>query len=365
MAGRLHRGAWTIYDRSSAFFDRKPAIVQHEPPVPPPDLMSELLLDMRLRGVQYRRIEITPPFGLSFGTEPGRAHFHFVAAGTVFLRDAAGDVHPVSPGTAVLLPHGGAHQLLSAQDLPARELSARDIGSFPAVPVCDGVCDISACAGNPGCPANAVVFSSCMQFELGSMQSLIGLMPAVMLVGTLPDRHPEILAILRAMESEVSGRRVGFAGILARLADVVAAIIVRGWVECGCSGASGLVDALRDPRLARAIAALHRDPGRAWTVAALAAEAGCSRSIFADRFQALTGMPPLRYVAELRMRLAARWIGEDGLPIDTVAGSLGYASQAAFSRAFKRVTGQPPGAARLPSAGSGHRVRRAAGEAGA
>ena len=71
---------------------------------PEPDLMTELLLDMRLRGVQYRRIEITPPFGLSFGTEPGRAHFHFVAAGTVFLRDATGDVHAVSPGTAVLLP---------------------------------------------------------------------------------------------------------------------------------------------------------------------------------------------------------------------------------------------------------------------
>ena len=318
-----------------------------EPLFPEPDLMSELLLDMRFRGVQYRRIEITPPFGLSFGTEPGRAHFHFVAAGTVFLRDAAGDVHAVSPGTAILLPNGGAHQVLSAEDL-----SARDIASFPAVPVCDGLCDISACAGDRGCPDNAIIFSSCMRFELGGMQSLVRLMPPVMLVGTLTDRHPEILAILKAMEAEVCGRRVGFAGILARLADVVAAVIVRSWVECGCSGGSGLVDALRDPRLARAIAAMHREPGRAWTVAALATEAGCSRSVFAERFQALTGLPPLRYVAELRMRLASQWIGQDGVAIDTVAGSLGYASQAAFSRAFKRVTGHPPGAARLPSGGT-------------
>lgn len=315
-----------------------------ESQVPPPDLMSELLLDMRLRGVRHRRIEITPPFGLGFGTEPGRAHFHFVAAGTVVLRDAAGEVHDLPAGTAVLLPSGGAHQVLSAEDL-----STRDIGSFASVPVCDGLCDVSACAGDRGCPDNAIVFSSCMQFELGAMQGLIRLMPSVMLVGTLPDRHPEILAILKAMESEVCGRRVGFAGILARLADVVAAIIVRSWVECGCNGASGVVDALRDPRLARAIAALHRDPGRAWTVAALATEAGCSRSVFAERFQTLTGTPPLRYVAELRMRLAAQWIAQDRMAIDTVAGSLGYASQAAFSRAFKRVTGHPPGAARLPS----------------
>lgn len=329
-------------------------------PIPPQDLMSELLLDMRFRGVQYRRIEMTPPFGLGFGDEPGGAHFHFVAAGHAVLRDAAGDVHAMPPGTAILLPHGGPHQVLSGEGL-----SARDIGSFPAVPVCDGLSDISACGGDPGCPANAILFSSRMQFELGGMQGLVRLMPSVMLVGTLADRHPEILPILKAMESEVCGRRVGFAGILARLADVVAAIILRGWVECGCSGASGLVDALRDPRLARAIAALHRDPGRAWTVAALASEAGCSRSIFAERFQLLTGMPPLRYVAELRMRLAARWIGEDGMPIDAVAGQLGYASQAAFSRAFKRVTGQPPGAARPSSARSGSSRPRAGREAGA
>ena len=330
-------------------------MAQAQPVFPPPDLMSELLLDMRLRGVRYRRIEITPPFGLSFGTEPGRAQFHFVAAGTVFLRDARGDIHDLLPGTAIFLPHGGAHQVLSAADLPAR-----DIGSFEAVPVCESLCDISACAGEPGCPDNAIIFSSCMDFELGGMQSLVRLMPAVMLVGTLPERHPEILAILKAMESEVCGRRVGFAGILARLADVVSAIIVRGWVECGCSGASGLVDALRDPRLARSIAALHRDPGRNWTVATLAAEAGCSRSVFAERFQGLTGMPPLRYVAELRMRLASQWIGNDRMPIEIVAGSLGYASQAAFSRAFKRVTGRSPGVVRFASGAANARAPQGA-----
>ena len=336
--------------RPSLLIDR-PAMSQSQPLIPPLDLMSELLLDMRLRGVHYRRIAVTPPFGLGFGTEPGRARFHFVAAGSVILRDENDDTHALAPGTAVFLPHGGPHQLLSAEDLPVR-----DIASFEAVPVCGDLCDVSACAGEPGCPDNAIIFSSSMEFELGAMQSLVRLMPAVMLVGTLPERHPEIMAILRAMESEVSGRRVGFAGVLARLADVVSAIIVRGWVECGCSGASGVVDALRDPRLARAIAALHRDPGRLWSVAGLAGEAGLSRSAFAERFQSLTGMSPLRYVAELRMRLASQWIGSERMPIETVAGSLGYASQAAFSRAFKRITGHPPGAIRVASGAGTMRV---------
>jgi AraC-like DNA-binding protein len=322
--------------------------------MPSSDLMSELLLGMRLHGVQYRRIELTPPFGLSFGTEPGRAQFHFVATGSVVLRDASGS-HELAPGTAVFLPQGGAHQLLSSPDV-----RARDISSYEAEPVCENLCSVSACAGEPGCPDNVLVFSSCMAFELGSMQSLIRLMPAVMLVGTLPDRHPEIPAILKAMEAEVCGRRVGFAGILARLADVVSAIIVRNWVECGCSGASGLVDALRDPRLAQAIAALHREPGRNWTVASLAAEAGCSRSVFAERFQSLTGVPPVHYVAELRMRLASQWIGTDRMPIEAVANALGYASQAAFARAFKRVTGHPPGAVRIQGTARRRRTLSAA-----
>jgi AraC-like DNA-binding protein len=148
------------------------------------------------------------------------------------------------------------------------------------------------------------------------------------------------------MEREVSAARIGYSGILARLADVVAAMIVRGWVECACGNASGLVAALRDTRLAGALLALHQQPGRDWSVAELAAHCHTSRSVFAERFQATLGIPPLRYVTELRMRLASQWLTLERLPIEEVALRLGYTSQAAFSRAFKRITGQPPGASR-------------------
>ncbi|MBP0574551.1 cupin domain-containing protein, partial [Mycobacterium tuberculosis] len=90
-------------------------------------------------------------------------------------------------------------------------------------------------------------------------------MPEILFAGTLLERYPEILPMLQAMEREARDARAGFAGILARLADVVSAFIVRAWVECGCGDASGWIAALRDPRLGRVIAALHRDPGRDWT----------------------------------------------------------------------------------------------------
>lgn len=314
----------------------------------PADLVSELLMGMRLVGLDYRRIEMTPPFGLRFGTAEedtpdGRARFHFIAQGPVFLRDGEA-VHAMNSGDAVLLPRGGAHDLVSGP-----ELAGRDVTAFKASPLCPSVSAIKSCPDDV-CPSrNVLVFSGRMAFDLGGMHPLIALMPEVMLVGTLLDRYPEILPMLEAMEREARGDRAGFAGILARLADVVAAFIVRAWVECGCGEASGWIAALRDPRLGRVIAAIHRDPGRSWSVAELATEMGSSRSVFAERFLAMTGMTPVRYLTELRMRLAAQWIGRDRMPIETAAQRLGYGSQAAFSRAFKRVTGQAPGAARPQS----------------
>jgi AraC-like DNA-binding protein len=185
-----------------------------------------------------------------------------------------------------------------------------------------------------------------MEFELGSIHGLGKLMPGLMLIDADGQRYPGLVPILSTMEREASAARVGFAGILARLADVVAAMIVRGWVECACGNASGLVAALRDPRLAGALLALHQQPGRDWTVAQLAAQCNTSRSAFADRFQVTIGMTPLRYVTELRMRLASQWLTLERLPIEEVAQRLGYTSQAAFSRAFKRITGKTPGFSR-------------------
>jgi AraC-like DNA-binding protein len=306
-----------------------------------PDLMSEMLMGMRLNGVDYRRIQITPPFGIRFGALPGRAQFHFVAQGPVYLRGPDGSVQTMNRGDAVLLPRGGLHDLVSDPDLPGRDVTDFKLDSLCRTVTGIRECDVNACRSG-----DAVFFSACMEFDLGAMHPLVALMPQALFAGTLFERYPEVLPILEAMNRETMTERAGYAGILARLADIVAASIVRAWVECGCGGASGWVEALRDPRLGRVIVALHRDPGRDWTLAALAAEMGASRSVFAERFHAVTGITPVRYLTEMRMRLAAEWIGRDGMHVETAAHRLGYGSLAAFSRAFKRVVGHPPGALR-------------------
>ncbi|MCQ4258128.1 AraC family transcriptional regulator [Stutzerimonas stutzeri] len=304
------------------------------------DLISELLTGMRLRGVQYRRIQTGPSFGLGFGDRPKHAHFYYLAVGTAYLREGGGAVHVLSAGSAVFMPQGTKHQLLSDT-----QVTSQQIDSFEAVPLGEAVSGVDTCPSTHPTPS-AVLFYGCMEFDLGGMQGLGKLMPGVMVADTEGRRYDGLLPILDAMKREICAGRIGFAGILARLAEVAAAMIVRGWIECGCENASGLVAALRDPRLARAILALHRHPGKEWTVAQLAEQSYVSRSVFAQRFQATIGVPPLRYATELRMRLASQWLSQEKLPIDTVAHRLGYASQAAFSRAFKRITGQSPGAIR-------------------
>ncbi|WP_051609136.1 AraC family transcriptional regulator [Fodinicurvata fenggangensis] len=316
-----------MFDRNS---ENRGRVAEHDP-------VSELLMGMRLRGASYGKLCFDPPFGIRFPAS-AEARFHFIAAGTVHLQIREGKTHTLACGDAVLLPRGEAHSLVSEPGVPALP-----VDSFETTPLCGDVCALGKSSEETCLSKQVLIFTGRMEFDLDTLHPLIGLMPLVMSVSELLDRQPEILPLLEAMEREMTAERAGYAGILARLADVVAASIVRGWVECGCGDATGWIEALRNPRLGRVIAALHRDPGRNWTVGELASEMGSSRSVFAERFTAATGTTPLRYLAALRMRLAAQWIRRDDMAIDAVAKRLGYGSQAAFARAFKRIMGYPPG----------------------
>jgi len=134
--------------------------------------------------------------------------------------------------------------------------------------------------------------------------------------------------------------------VLARLADVVAASIIRAWVECACSDATGWIAAVRCPQIGKVLAAIHAEPERDWRVPVLADLMGASRSSFAQAFTRTVGEPPAKYVGKVRMFLARRWITQEGMRISAAAYRLGYDSEASFSRAFKRILGQPPSVAR-------------------
>lgn len=307
------------------------------------DAVSEVLLGMRLRGARYWRLCLTPPFGVKFQVHDG-ARFHFVGQGEAILLLPGIAPRLMRAGDAVLIPRGHPHQLLSGLRAAAREFD-----SFTPEPLCPAFAEIKDCDGQ-GCRSrDTMILTGAMELDLVTMHPLVAVMPEAMSVGALLDRHPEMHAILSAMETEMAQDRPGSVGVLARLADVISALIVRGWVECGCDSASGVITALRDPRLARVLVALHKDPGHDWDVARMADLMGTSRSVFSERFSEVVGISPLRYVTDLRMRIAAQWLEQEGSSVADVAFRLGYGSQAAFTRAFKRVIGVSPGAQRRRS----------------
>jgi AraC-like DNA-binding protein len=133
--------------------------------------------------------------------------------------------------------------------------------------------------------------------------------------------------------------------VITRLADIVVIQALRAWIEADPGARSGWLGALRDPLIGRAIALVHADPARPWTVEGLARELAMSRSAFAARFTELVGEPAMQYVTTWRMHVALTEL-QGGATVGGLADRLGYRSEAAFARAFKRVIGTPPGAVR-------------------
>ncbi|GGA38520.1 AraC family transcriptional regulator [Pelagibacterium lentulum] len=297
-------------------------------------------MGMRLRGASYSKLLFSPPFGVSFPPSEG-AQFHFVASGQAILKLADSAPAPISSGDAILLPGGREHAIVSNANVRARPLE-----SFLTVALCEDICTLDAHDAEVCRSKDVLIFTARMDFEMASLHPLIELMPDVLRVSSLVDRQPEIRPLLEAMDREMQSERAGTASILARLADVLAALVVRGWIECDCGDATGWVSALRDERLGRVLSAVHRDPGHNWTLSEMAGLMGSSRSVFAERFAVATGYTPLRYVTAVRMRLAMQWIVRDRMPIELAARRLGYQSHAAFSRAYKRFAGHAPGQAR-------------------
>jgi AraC-like DNA-binding protein len=184
-------------------------------------------------------------------------------------------------------------------------------------------------------------------------------MPEVLHVRGGGSQDPSLPSLLDAMAAELTEQRVGAATVMARLADTVIARLVRAWAESRRDATTGWLAAIHDPQIGRALAAFHRSPHKAWSVVSMAAAARQSRSLFSERFTAVLGMPPARYVTRWRMHLAGNWLRRDHVTIAEVATRLGYESEPSFSRAFKRFMGASPAAYRRGRSGDPPRTARA------
>jgi len=307
-------------------------------PWAPADPLGEALHFLRMNGAYYCRSELSEPWGLTLPPMPGYVWFHALTTGRALLETANGEVTPLRPGDFSLVPHGEGHALRSEPGT-----AAPGVLELPLESVSDRY-DILRHGGG-GAPATMIC--GAVRFDHPAGTNVIEVLPPVIHIEPSGSAQLESMqGTLRLMAAEARELRPGGEAVITRLADILVVQAIRSWLETDPAARTGWLGALQDRQIGRAIALIHREPQRSWTVASLARELAMSRSAFAARFTDLVGEPVMQYLARWRMQLAVVALRDDGATVAELASRLGYGSEAAFARAFKRVVGIPPGAVR-------------------
>lgn len=308
------------------------------------DPLGEALHFLRMSGVSYHRCDFTAPWGLLLPLAEGCAIFHLVVSGTAILRE--GEMTQwLETGDLVLVPHGHGHALLDNPASPAAHLEELE---------CEHQNERYALLRQGGGGALTQLVCVIVRFDHPAARQLINQLPKIIHVKAANSHELEWLdATVRFIGSEARTLRPGGDTVLTRLADILIVQTIRWWIEHQPALQPGWLAALRDPRIGRAITLIHREPSRPWTVGALAAEVAMSRSSFADHFTQMVGEPAMHFVARWRMYTALTILQQESMDIGELATRLGYTSEAAFNRTFKRVIGVTPGVARKSAATAG------------
>jgi AraC-like DNA-binding protein len=321
---------------------------------PPPDPLGEALHVLRMDGAFYCRSELTAPWGMTLDPMPGYVWFHVVTRGAVLLEVAGEDGRWLHPGDVALVPHGSGHVLRSEPGAEAPGVMELEL-EHPS--------DRYEIIRHGGGGAPTTLICGAMRFDHPAARNLVQILPrTIHIEASAGPRAAWMHGVFTLMAAEAREFGPGGEAVITRLADVLVIQAIRAWIETAPAARSGWLGALQDRQIGRALALIHRDPARAWTVDSLAGELALSRSAFAARFTALVDEPAMQYVTRWRMQLAQSALETEAASVGELAGRFGYRSEAAFARAFKRVIGVPPGAvrrgARMPAsiAGLGSRA---------
>jgi AraC-like DNA-binding protein len=307
------------------------------------DVLDSVLRELRFESTAYRSLRLGAPFRVSFA-EPGLRGVHVVVQGRCEVSVNGGRPLTLGTGDLLLFPRGDPHVLSSSGG-----------GAGPAQ---SGVALATAAApgdevrgGGPG--VETLILCGAFLVTRHDHPALNGL-PRVVHVAASSAGQRWLAPYVAALTAEVQQGGPGSGVVTARLSDALVARALRFQMDVVAE--PGLLRGLTDPYVAAALAALHDDLARSWTVASLAATAGLSRAAFAARFRERVGTAPAGYLVGLRMARASLLLRDERATLAAVAAQVGYGSEAAFSAAFKRYTGRAPGAYRrcaLPTRDAG------------
>jgi AraC-like DNA-binding protein len=329
------------------------------------DVLSDVLRVIRLSGAIFFSAEFRAPYAVAeppppplaarlFPTAECLALFHVLAQGDCWIApDGEAPLH-MEQGDVIIFPHSHPHVVTSRLGTAPTPLD----GVLPAAGA-DGILRMTHGGGGAATRFVCGYLHCDQRFNplIGALPTLLwvhrrqdittleatGHGPGRMAVVLPPDAGAWLTTTLGYLLAEVAAGQPGGRAVLARLAELLYVEVLRRYAHHLPVGQTGWLAGLNDPQVGRALRLLHQDPAHAWTVATVARAAGVSRSSLALRFTELIGESPMHYLTAWRMHLARQLLQEHRLTIPEVAAQVGYNSEAAFNRAFKRAAGAPPG----------------------
>jgi AraC-like DNA-binding protein len=316
------------------------------------DALSDLLRVVKLSGGVFLDAEFTAPWCVAAQAEPAEYRhlmadsarvisFHYVVEGRLLLQVAAEPPLELHGGAIVLLPRNEAHTLASSEGLqPAEHLAPEQPDGGP----------IRIRYGGGGEKTHIV----CGVLGTDARQHpLLDTLPSTLVLDLNGNPACEWIATsFRYAAGELTAVRAGSAIALAKLSELLFVEAIRRYLETLPADRRGWLAGLRDPVVGRSLALLHSQLARPWTAEELAREVGASRSAFADRFATLMGVPPMKYLTGWRMQVATERLRETHRSVAQIASEVGYESEIAFARAFKRELSVSPAQWRKQLSGS-------------
>lgn len=296
------------------------------------DIVGEAIASMRAGAPTAARCAVRAPWGMRF-SRIGGAGFHVVLQGSALLLPPdEGEPIRLNVGDVVFVSHGRSHALVD--DPASPQFAMPETGDDDLlIPQGDG----------------EMTSMLCGSYYLDDIRPhpLIAALPEIIHLPAQVGGEARVQSIVDLLGSEMDERAPGSSAAVPALLDLLLLYIVRTWYRRQAEqGHGGWAAALRDPAISTALGLIQSSPATPWTVAGLAAEAGLSRATFAQRFTDLVGSPPLTYLTWWRMTQAGRLLARDDQPLSAIARQVGYQSEFAFSKAFKREFAVSPTAYR-------------------
>ena len=332
------------------------------------DTLSDVLRAVRLRGAVFYYVEGASPWVAEAPAAaeiipailPGVEHmieFHGVVEGACWAATAGEPPLRLEAGDLVLFPQGDAHVMSSAPGLRAPHV---DKGVYfaprpPQLPYALSLqgAEIDTARLDGGGSESATIACGFLGLDARPFNPLLAALPRVLHVpGRTLGADSWVAAFMRAVVVESNQRRPGGEAVLERMSEMLFVEVLRRYADALPPEQTGWLAAMRDPAVGRVLGALHERPAEAWSLERLGDEAGLSRSVLHERFVHLVGQPPMQYLTRWRMQVATGLLRDTAAKVLDVALRVGYDSEAAFSRAFKREVGTSPGAWRRGERGA-------------